>query len=71
MSPPAVVIAAAIAVLTVIASVAAIESDPLGILGAVLLALVALALLIGVYVGDALIRSFRRVRRNDHSNTSS
>jgi hypothetical protein len=55
---------AVIAVSIVVASVVAIESDPLGGIAAALIMFAALALIIAVYLGDALIQSFRRARKN-------
>lgn len=66
MSRSALITAAVIVVLTTLGSVAAIDSDPLGVLTAAALAFAALVLLIAVYIGDALIRSFRKARANDH-----
>jgi heme A synthase len=65
VSRSASVIAAVVAILAAVGSVAAIESDPLGVLLAGVLVFAALVLLIVVYTGDALIRTSRKTRAKD------
>jgi heme A synthase len=65
VSRSASVIAAVVAILAAVGSVAPIESDPLGVLLAGVLVFAALVLLIVVYTGDALIRTSRKTRAKD------
>ena len=66
MSHPALVAAALIVILTAIGAGVLIESDPLGVIAAGVLVAVGALLVIGVFVGDALVRSFRKARATDH-----
>lgn len=65
MSRTALAIAAVVAILAAVGSVAAIESDPLGVLLAGVLVLAGLVVLIALYTGAALIRTARKTRAND------
>jgi len=66
VSHPALVAAALIVILTAIGAGVLIESDPLGVIAAGVLVAVGALLAIGVFVGDALVRSLRKARATDH-----
>lgn len=62
MSRPALLISALIVLLTVSLAVAALESDALGALAAVIYVAAAVVLLFAVWLADALVRSSRKAR---------